>query len=111
MKLVTAIIREERLDQVRQALASANIDRLTVSRVAGRGRQADENIHRGEKYMPSLLPKMRLDIAISDDLVTDVCNSIVRAAKSGSIGDGKIFITPLEQCVRIRTKESGTMAI
>ena len=114
MKMITAIIQEEKLDQVREALIEAEITRITVSRVAGHGRQVDENIYRGQKIVPNLLPKIRLDIAVNDAFVDITVNTIMEAAKTnsgGQIGDGKIFITPLEECIRIRTEERGGIAI
>ena len=114
MKLITAIIREDRLDQVRESLIAAEITRITVSRVSGHGRQMDEDIHRGQKVAPSLMPKIRLDIAVNDAFVAITCDTIINTAKSpggGKLGDGKIFITPLEECIRIRTGEKGGTAI
>lgn len=111
MKLITAIIRVELLDQVREALIAAEIERITVSRVSGHGRQTEEDLYRGQKIVPNLLPKMRLDIAVNDEFVDITCNTIIKAAKSGNVGDGKIFITPLEKCIRIRTEETGGGAI
>lgn len=114
MKLITAIIREERLDQVRQALIDADITRITVSRVSGHGQQMVAEIYRGKKIVPNLIPKARLDIAVNDDFVKITCDTIIQTAKSpqgGKVGDGKIFITPLEECIRIRTEESGGKAI
>ena len=113
MKLITAIIQQDRLDQVRDALFSAEVTRITVTRVAGHGRQAEENIYRGEIVAPTLIPKVRIDIAVNDDFVKIACDAIIKAAKhgDGAIGDGKIFITPLEECIRIRTEERGSEAI
>jgi len=114
MKLITAIINEDKLDQVREALIAAEITRITVSRVSGHGRQRDEDVYRGQKVVPNLLPKVRLDIAVNDAFVDITVNTILDSAKSGdegSVGDGKIFITPLEECIRIRTNERGGEAI
>ena len=114
MKLITAIIRETKLDQVRLALIEAEITRITVSRVSGHGQQMGEEIYRGAKLIPNLVPKMRLEIAVNDEFVDITVNAIVEAARSGpegELGDGKIFITPLEDCIRIRTKEKGGKAI
>ncbi len=114
MKLITAIIRENKLDQVREALIHAGITRITVGRVAGHGQQIQEEIYRGQKYIPSLTPKVRLEIAVNDDFVDVTCDVIINSAKSsvnGEIGDGKIFIIPLEECIRIRTGERGSEAI
>ena len=114
MKLITAIIREVQLDQVRQALIDAEVTRITVSSVSGHGQQVREEIYRGRKVIPNLIPKIKLEIAVNDDFVNVTVDAIVKAAKSpggGEIGDGKIFITPLEECVRIRTGEKGSTAI
>lgn len=114
MKLITAIIREKQLDQVREALIEAEITRITVSRVSGHGQQMGEEIYRGAKLIPNLVPKMRLEIAVNDEFVEITVNAIIEAARTGSegeVGDGKIFITPLEDCIRIRTKERGGKAI
>jgi nitrogen regulatory protein P-II 1 len=114
MKLITAIIQENKLDQVREALIEAEITRITVCRVSGHGREKDEEIYRGKKVVPNLYPKMRLDIAVNDAFVDITVNTIINAAKSSSdgiVGDGKIFITPLEECIRIRTEEKGGIAI
>jgi len=114
MKMVTAIVREERLDQVREALIDAEITRITVSRVSGHGRQMQADIHRGRKVVPNLVPKVRLTIAVNDSFVEPTCQAIIKAARTengGVVGDGKIFITPLEECIRIRTGEAGGEAI
>lgn len=120
MKLVTAIIRESQLDQVREALIEAGIVRITVSRVSGHGRQRNAEIHRGKKVVPSLVPKIKIEIALNDNFVDTTVNTIietVRNSKSidytelGMIGDGKIFITELQECIRIRTNERGSSAI
>jgi nitrogen regulatory protein P-II 1 len=114
MKLITAIISENKLDEVREGLIEAEITRITVSRVSGHGRQKDEEIYRGKKIVPNLLPKIRLDIACNDEFVKITVDTIIDCAKSGdsgTIGDGKIFITNLEECIRIRTNERGGTAI
>ncbi|MCB4757150.1 MAG: P-II family nitrogen regulator [Elusimicrobia bacterium] len=111
MKLITAIIQTEKLDEVREALIAAEITRITVSRVSGHGRQEGESLYRGQKVIPNLIPKIRLDIACNDEFVDITCNAIIDVAKSGKIGDGKIFVTPLEECIRIRTGETGGTAI
>jgi nitrogen regulatory protein P-II 1 len=114
MKLITAIIRENKLDQVREALIDAEITRITVSRVSGHGQQVGEEIYRGAKVIPNLIPKMRLEIAVNDAFVDITVNTIIKAARTntkGEVGDGKIFITPLEECIRIRTGERGGKAI
>lgn len=114
MKLITAIIRENKLDQVREALLEAEITRITVQRVSGHGQQIREEIYRGKKVIPSLIPKIKLEIAVNDEFVDITVNTIIKVAKSaegGQVGDGKIFITPLEECIRIRTEERGGQAI
>ena len=113
MKLITAIIQIDKLDEVREALSSVQINRITVTRAAGRGRQADEELHRGQVVIPDLIPKTRVDIACKDGDVKKICNAIIRAARhgQGKIGDGKIFVTELQECIRIRTNEAGEDAI
>ncbi|ACF45189.1 MAG: P-II family nitrogen regulator [Prosthecochloris sp.] len=113
MKLITAIIQEDKLDQVREALIQANISRISVSRISGHGRQEDIDIYRGRKIAPNLRPKIKLEIAVNEEFVDVAIDTIVDSARhgSGEIGDGKIFVTPLEQCVRIRTNERGGSAI
>jgi nitrogen regulatory protein P-II 1 len=114
MKLITAIIRENKLDQVREALIEAEITRITVSRVSGHGQQMREEIYRGKRIIPNLIPKVRLEIAVNDAYVDVTVNTIIRSARTndkGELGDGKIFITPLEECIRIRTGERGGKAI
>ncbi|HEX2395479.1 MAG TPA: P-II family nitrogen regulator [Bacteroidales bacterium] len=114
MKLITAIIRENKLDQVREALIEAEITRITVSRVSGHGQQLREEIYRGTRVVPNLIPKARIDIAVNDDFVDITVNTIIKVARSngaGEVGDGKIFISPLEECIRIRTGERGRKAI
>jgi nitrogen regulatory protein P-II 1 len=113
MKLITAIIRPDRLDHVREALIQADITRITVSRVTGHGRQEDIDIYRGQKIAPNLIPKIRLDIAVNDEFVEITVDAIINAAShgEGEIGAGKIFISPLEECIRIRTRERGGKAI
>jgi nitrogen regulatory protein P-II 1 len=113
MKLITAIIQMDKLDEVREALSAIGVTRITVSRAAGRGRQADEELHRGKIVIPDLIPKMRVDIACKDNDSKKICETIIRAARhgDGKIGDGKIFVTELLECIRIRTQESGEPAI
>lgn len=114
MKLITAIIRETKLDQVREALIEAEITRITVSKVSGHGQQASEEIYRGTIVIPNLIPKVRIDIAVNEAFVDITIDTIIKAARTntkGEVGDGKIFITPLEDCVRIRTGERGGQAI
>ena len=114
MKLITAIIQENKIDEVREALINAEITRITVSRVSGHGRQREIEVYRGKKVVPNLLPKIRLDIAVNEEFVDITVDTIIRSAKSGDdgkVGDGKIFITTLDECIRIRTEERGGGAI
>lgn len=114
MKLVTAIIREQCLDQVRHALIEADITRITVSRVSGHGKQKKERIYRGKKVIPQLIPKVRLEIAVNDEFLDTTVDAILESAVDEGeavIGSGKIFVTQLEECIRIRTKERGGQAI
>jgi nitrogen regulatory protein P-II 1 len=113
MKLITAVIQPDKLDEVREALIRAEITRITVSRVTGHGQYSDEDLYRGQKVVPNLLPKVRLDIACNNEFVEITVNAILNAAKHGNGmgGDGKIFITNLEECIRIRTGERGGNAI
>ena len=114
MKLITAIIRENKLDQVREALIAADITRITVSRVSGHGKQKKEELYRGNAVIPNLISKIRLEIAVNDQFVDITVDTIINTARSengGLVGDGKIFITPLEECIRIRTGEKGGQAI
>ena len=114
MKLIIAIIRENQLDQVREALIDADVSRITVSHVSGHGRAKTEEIYRGQVVIPNLVPNIRLEIAVNDDFVDKTCNAILNATKAnegGMIGSGKIFITPLEEVIRLRTGERGPDAI
>ena len=108
MKLVTAIIKPFRLDDVRQALADLGVQGMTVTEVKGFGRQKGHTeLYRGAEYVVDFLPKAKIEIAIRDDLVDAVIEAITKAANTGKIGDGKIFVVNLEQVIRIRTGESG----
>ncbi len=116
MKLIIAIIRESQLDEVREALIAAEISRITVSKVSGHGQQQQEEYYRGQKIIPNLIPKIKIEIAVNDEFVDTTVNTIIKAAKTnngeqGEIGDGKLFILPLEECIRIRTGEKGGSAI
>lgn len=114
MKLITAIIDETRLDAVRESLIENEITRITVVRVSGHGQQRTEEIYRGKRIVPNLIPKVKIEIAVNDEFVDITTNTIIKAAKSnsdGKVGDGKIFITQLEECIRIRTGEKGGNAI
>jgi len=112
MKIITAIIKPFKLDDVRQALGDIGVQGLTVSEVKGFGRQKGHTeLYRGAEYVVDFLPKVKLEIAIDDDLVDQAIEAITTSANTGKIGDGKIFITDLEQVVRIRTGESGPAAL
>ena len=112
MKIITAIIKPFKLDDVRQALGEIGVQGLTVSEVKGFGRQTGHTeLYRGAEYVVDFLPKVKLEIAIDDDLVDQAVEAITGSANTGKIGDGKIFITPLEQVIRIRTGESGPAAL
>jgi len=114
MKLIIAIIRENQLDQVREALIEAGISRITVNHVSGHGRSKTEEIYRGQVMIPNLVPNIRLEIAVNDEFVDATCNAIINATQAnegGLVGSGKIFIMPLEECIRIRTGERGREAI
>ena len=112
MKIITAIIKPFKLDDVRQALGEIGVQGLTVSEVKGFGRQKGHTeLYRGAEYVVDFLPKVKLEIGIDDDLVDQAIEAITSSANTGKIGDGKIFITDLEQVVRIRTGESGPAAL
>jgi nitrogen regulatory protein P-II 1 len=114
MKLISAIIREKKLDEVRESLIDSDITRITVVRVSGHGQQQDVDIYRGKRVIPNLIPKVKIEIAVNDEFVDITVNAILKAARTnsaGEVGDGKIFITPLEECIRIRTNERGGKAI
>jgi nitrogen regulatory protein P-II 2 len=112
MKLVIAIIQPYRLEEVKEALYAANVNLITVSEVLGHGRQGGQiEVYRGNKETGNLLRKLRLEIAVNDAFVAPTIEAISRGARTGELGDGKIFILPLEDCVRIRTGETGSAAI
>ena len=112
MKLVMAIFKPFKLDEVRDALTGLGIQGLTVSEVKGFGRQKGQTeIYRGAEYAVSFLPKVKIEVVIDDGLVERTVDAIRKAAGTGKIGDGKIFVTPVEQAVRIRTGESGADAL
>ncbi len=112
MKIVTAIIKPFKLDDVRAALADIGIQGMTVSEVKGFGRQKGHTeLYRGAEYQVEYIPKVKIEIATDDDMLDQVVESITNAANTGKIGDGKIFITGLENVIRIRTGESGSTAI
>ncbi len=112
MKIISAIIKPFKLDDVRAALSDVGVNGLTVYEVKGFGRQKGHTeLYRGAEYVVDYIPKMKLEIAVDDDLVDQVIDTIVDSAKTGKIGDGKIFVTNLENVVRIRTSESGSSAL
>jgi nitrogen regulatory protein P-II 1 len=112
MKQITAIIKPFKLDEVREALAEVGASGLTVTEVKGFGRQKGHTeLYRGAEYVVDFLPKVKVEVAVKDDDVERCIDAILRAAKTGKIGDGKIFVTPLEQVVRIRTGEQDDAAI
>jgi nitrogen regulatory protein P-II 1 len=112
MKMIIAVIQPEKLEDVKAALFNAEVHKMTVSRVRGCGQQMGFTEHyRGQVRSVNLIEKVRLEIAVNDDFVDLTVKAIIKAAKSGKIGDGKIFVMPLEQCIRIRTDETGSDAI
>jgi len=112
MKLITAVVKPFRLDDVRNALAEVGVQGMTVTEVKGFGRQRGHTeLYRGAEYVVDFLPKVKVEAAVSDDLVDRVIEAIIGAAKTGKVGDGKIFVTNLDQVYRIRTGETGDQAI
>ncbi|KDN95553.1 MULTISPECIES: P-II family nitrogen regulator [Hydrogenovibrio] len=112
MKLVVAIIKPFKLDDVRESLHEIDVHGMTVTEAKGFGRQKGHTeIYRGAEYAIEFLPKVRLEIAVADDKVDSVIEAIGNAARTGKIGDGKIFVSPLENAVRIRTEETGDVAL
>ncbi|MBI2779139.1 MAG: P-II family nitrogen regulator [Gammaproteobacteria bacterium] len=112
MKLVTAIIKPFKLDDVREALSEVGVQGITVTEVKGFGRQKGHTeLYRGAEYVVDFLPKVKLEVAVGDDLLDRVIEAITKAANTGKIGDGKIFVSNLEQAIRIRTGESGPDAL
>ena len=112
MKLVTAIIKPFKLDDVREALSEIGVQGVTVSEVKGFGRQKGHTeLYRGAEYVVDFLPKVKLEIAIADEQVDAVIEAVTKAANTGKIGDGKMFVTGLEQVIRIRTGETGNAAV
>jgi nitrogen regulatory protein PII len=112
MKLIVAIIKPFKLDDVREALHDIDVHGMTVTEAKGFGRQKGHTeIYRGAEYAIEFLPKVRLEIAVADDKVDSAIEAIGNAARTGKIGDGKVFVMPLEQAVRIRTEETGDVAL
>lgn len=112
MKLITAVIKPFRLDEVRNALSEVGVQGMTVTEVKGFGRQKGHTeLYRGAEYVVDFLPKVKVEMAVDDDMVERAVEAISKAAQTGKIGDGKIFIQPLEQIIRIRTGETGPDAV
>ena len=112
MKLITAVLKPYKLDDVKEALQAIGVKGMTVSEASGFGRQLGHSeIYRGAEYKVDLVPKVRLEVVVDDTDVDSVLNEIVKAANSGSIGDGKVWVSPIDQIVRVRTGERGTEAI
>jgi nitrogen regulatory protein P-II 2 len=112
MKLITAIIKPFRLDDVRNALSEVGVNGMTVTEVKGFGRQRGHTeLYRGAEYVVDFLPKSKIEVAVADDLVDRVVEAITAAARTGKVGDGKIFVTDLQHVLRIRTGESGDNAL
>lgn len=112
MKLVTAIIKPFKLDEVREGLSEVGITGLTVTEIKGFGRQKGHTeLYRGAEYVVDFLPKIRVEVAVADSQVESVIEAIIKAARTGKIGDGKIFVSPLDEVIRIRTGEQGEEAL
>ncbi len=112
MKMVIAIIKPFKLDEVREALSGIGVQGVTVTEVKGFGRQKGHTeLYRGAEYVVDFLPKIRVETAVADDMVASVIDAITTAAYTGKVGDGKIFVTDLEQVLRIRTREVGEQAL
>ena len=112
MKMVTAIVKPFKLDEVREALSGIGVQGITVTEVKGFGRQKGHTeLYRGAEYVVDFLPKVKVEVVVKDGDVDRCIDAILRAAKTGKIGDGKIFVTPIEQVVRIRTGETGKDAL
>ncbi|AME01534.1 P-II family nitrogen regulator [Moraxella osloensis] len=112
MKLITAILKPFKLDDVRESLSEIGVQGITVTEVKGFGRQKGHTeLYRGAEYVVDFLPKVKLEIAVTDEMVDAAIEAITRVASTGKIGDGKIFVSPLEQVIRIRTGETGANAI
>ncbi len=112
MKLITAVIKPFRLDDVRNVLAEVGVQGMTVTEVKGFGRQRGHTeLYRGAEYVVDFLPKVKVELALTDDLVDRAIEAIIESAKTGKVGDGKIFVTDLRQVYRIRTGETGDQAI
>jgi nitrogen regulatory protein P-II 1 len=112
MKQITCVIKPFKLDEVREALAEVNVTGLTVTEVKGFGRQKGHTeLYRGAEYVVDFLPKVKIEVVVDDGLVEQVVDAIIKAARTGKIGDGKIFVWDVEQVIRIRTGETGPEAV
>ncbi|MCX6136950.1 MAG: P-II family nitrogen regulator [Ignavibacteriales bacterium] len=112
MKKIEAVIRPFKLDDVREALSEAGVKGLTLTEVKGYGRQKGHTeIYRGAEYQIDFLPKLKLEIVVKDSMVDQIVETIIRAARTGQVGDGKIFVSPVEEVIRVRTGEAGDDAI
>jgi nitrogen regulatory protein PII len=112
MKKIEAIIKPFKLEDVKESLAEQGVEGMTVSEVKGFGRQKGHTeIYRGSEYTVDFLPKIKLEIVVADKQVAGAVDAIVKAAKTGKIGDGKVFVSPIENAIRIRTEETGEMAV
>jgi nitrogen regulatory protein P-II 1 len=112
VKQITAVIKPFKLDEVRESLAAVGVSGLTVTEVKGFGRQKGHTeLYRGAEYVVDFLPKVKVELVVADDSFENAIEAIVKAARTGKIGDGKIFVTPVEQVVRIRTGETGSDAV
>ncbi len=112
MKLIIAIIKPFKLDEVKEALTAAGVEGMTVTEVKGFGRQKGHTeIYRGSEYTVDFLPKVKLELAVADEVAAKAVAAIVGAAKTGKIGDGKVFVLPIEDAIRIRTEERGDGAV
>ena len=112
MKIITAIIKPFKLDEVREALSAIGVQGITVTEVKGFGRQKGHTeLYRGAEYVVDFLPKVKIEVAVSDSLLDRAIECIIKSSNTGKIGDGKIFVTNLEQVIRIRTSETGEQAL
>ena len=112
MKLITAVVKPFKLDDVRESLSEIGVQGITVTEVKGFGRQKGHTeLYRGAEYVVDFLPKVKIEVAVAEDLTDKVIEAITKAANTGKIGDGKIFVTGLEQVIRIRTGETGADAL
>ena len=112
MKKIEAIIKPFKLEEVKEALADLGIEGMTVSEVKGFGRQKGHTeIYRGSEYTVDFLPKIKIEVVVTDSLLEGALSAIVKSAKTGKIGDGKVFVSPVEEAIRIRTDETGDKAI